>query len=74
MKAPQILYSPYTLEHYSATKGDYFLANPNHVFEDSKGNLMDLVQTKYNELGNLSILKTLKRGPVKVSDLAELKP
>ena len=70
VKATKILFSQYTLEQYSATKGDYsFWRDPKAEFVDSEGNLMDLVQTKYNRLGNLDIGKTLKRGPVTWRDL-----
>ena len=66
--APIILYSPYTSEQYSATKGDYFDTPKDHVFKDSEGNNMVLAQTEYNELGNLGIKKILKHR-VRVSDL-----
>ena len=69
--APRILYSPHTLERFSATKGDYFLASPEHKFTDSQGNNLWLVQTEYNSLGNLQIKRIIKK-VVRVRDLIEL--
>lgn len=70
-KAPKILLGIMG-EHYSATIGDYWNFPDTHVFSDDAGLCFDLVQTEYNELGNLGIKRIIKRGPVTMADLRRL--
>ena len=70
-KAPKILLYP-NGEHYSATIGDYWNLPDNYVFSDDEDMCADLVQTEYNELGNLGIKRIIKRGPITMKDLRRL--
>jgi hypothetical protein len=38
-----VMFSPFTMEQFSATPGDYFNYPDNHIFRDSQGNKMILV-------------------------------
>lgn len=64
----EFLYSPFTGEEYSATKGDYFMSKPGHVFTDSEGSPMILMGDKgIGRNGQPTLVRI--GSPVKVSDL-----
>ena len=67
----EILFSPLTSETFSACAGDYWNVSKEHVFKDSEGNTMQLVQTGYNELGNQYIKGVIKE-KVKKKDLLDI--
>jgi len=59
-------------EQYSANRSDYWASDLNHIFTDSKGEMMDLAEMEYDEDGDYKVKRIVKRGPVHVKDLPDL--
>ena len=66
----EYLFSPFTFEEYSASKGDYWNAKDSMIFKDSEGNEMSLMGDRgIGANGQPTIVKI--GSPVKASDLLD---